>query len=529
MNRTRLLTATAALALGAGVAHADFTLNILHFNDFHSRFEPINRFDSNCSAEDNTEGKCFGGAARLATKVGEMRDANSNSITLIAGDMFQGSLFYTTYKGAAEAEFLEGLGVDAMVLGNHEFDDGPEGLAGFLDGVSFPVLGGNTDVSGNNLLAGRLPTSVILDVSGEKVGVAAAVTTTTTEIASPGPTVSFADEVASVQAQVDEMLAAGVDKIVVLTHVGFGKDVEIAEMVKGVDVVVGGHSNTYLSASDPKRHGAYPTWVNGVDGNLVPVVSAYAYGKYLGNLDVEFDSEGNVVFAAGDTMVLDASVAEDAGILAKVEELKGPIQEVMETVVAQSGAAIDGNRDSCRARECEMGNLVADAMLDRVKSQGVTIAIQNGGGLRASIDQGEVTMGEVLTVLPFQNTLATFQIDGAGVIAALENGVSQVEDGAGRFPQVAGLKFKWNPNGEPGARVTEVMVAEGDGFVAIDEAKTYSVATNNYVRGGGDGYRMFKDGVNAYDYGPGLEIVVSDYLAGKGPYTPYLDGRIATE
>ena len=176
-----------------------------------------------------------------------------------------------------------------------------------------------------------------------------------------------------------------------------------------------------------------------------------------------------------------------------------------------------------------MGNLVADAMLDRVKDQGVTIAIMNSGGLRSSIDAGEVTMGEVLTVLPFQNTLATFQISGAEIVAALENGVSKVEEVKGRFPQVAGLKFTWDiskPANE--GRVVEVLVAEGDGYQPIDPAKTYSVVTNNYVRGGGDGYKMFASkAMNAYDFGPNMENVLADYLAANAPYEPKLEGRIS--
>ena len=137
-------------------------------------------------------------------------------------------------------------------------------------------------------------------------------------------------------------------------------------------------------------------------------------------------------------------------------------------------------------------------------------------------------MGEVLTVLPFQNTLATFKISGQGVIDALENGVSQVEEVKGRFPQVAGLRFTWDANVAPNeGRVTEVMVATDDGFVQIDPSATYSVVTNNYVRNGGDGYKMFRAGMNAYDYGPGLEVVLADYMAAQGGYSPYLDGRIA--
>jgi 5'-nucleotidase len=168
-------------------------------------------------------------------------------------------------------------------------------------------------------------------------------------------------------------------------------------------------------------------------------------------------------------------------------------------------------------------------MLDRVKDQGISIAIANSGGIRASIDKGEVTMGEVLGVLPFQNTLSTFQIKGSGVIAALENGVSQVEEVKGRFPQVAGINFTWDANIAPNeGRIVEVLVADGDGWAPIDPDKIYGVVTNNYVRGGGDGYKIFTtDGMNAYDFGPDLADVMAEYMAAHGDYTAYMDGRIS--
>lgn len=522
----RLLATTCALALTAAAAQAEFTLHILHTNDFHSRIEAINGFDSTCNAEQAAAGECFGGTARLVTKVAEMRAAleGQNVILLDAGDQYQGSLMYTTYKGDAEIEFMNLIGYDAMAVGNHEFDDGPAGLAKLLDGAQFPVISGNIDVSQEPVLAGKLENHVILEVGGGRIGIISALATDTPETSSPGPNVIFADAIESLQADVDALTAEGVTKIIALTHVGTPHDLEIAAAVTGLDAVVGGHSHTLFSNTEEGAM-AYPTMVG-----TVPVVSAYAYGKYLGHLTLTFDDAGNVTAASGDPILLDASVAEDAGVVARIAELAGPIEELRNRVVAEAGAAIDGARESCRAVECQMGNLVADAMLDRVADLGVTIAIANGGGLRASIDAGEVTMGEVLTVLPFQNTLSTFSATGETIIAALENGVSQVEEGAGRFPQVAGLKYTFDPAAPAGSRVSDVQVLiGGDAWGPIDPAATYGVVTNNYVRNGGDGFAMFVDAADAYDFGPDLADVTAEYLAANSPYQPYTDGRITVK
>ncbi|PJF08339.1 bifunctional UDP-sugar hydrolase/5'-nucleotidase [Pseudorhodobacter sp. MZDSW-24AT] len=529
--KNHLLGSVAFLALSAGAAQADYTLHVLHINDFHSRIEPVGATDSTCSAEDAAENKCFGGIARLSAKVNELRDsltaAGENVILVDAGDQFQGSLMYTTYKGAAEAEFLEALRPDAMALGNHEFDDGPEGLATFLDKVTFPVISGNLDVSQSNVLAGRVQNHVVLEVGGEKIGIISALAVDTTETSSPGNQVIFQNEIDSLKADVATLEAEGVTKIIAVTHVGYTLDQEIAAAVPGIDAVVGGHSHTYLSATDPNRAGPYPTWVSQDSGAMVPVVQAYAYSKYLGHLELTFADDGSLIHASGNTILLDSSVTPDPAIEARVAELAGPIEEVKARVIGESTEAIDGSRETCRQMECQMGNLVTDAMLDRVKDQGVTIAITNGGGLRSSIDAGPVTMGEVLSVLPFQNTLSTFTVTGADLVAALENGVSRLEDGGGRFAQVSGMKYTFDPAQPVDARVSDVQVMlGGDAWAPIDPAVEYTVVSNNYVRGGGDGFRMFVDAKNAYDFGPDLADVLAEFLAKNGSYTPYLDGRI---
>lgn len=519
-----------ALSLSTGASFADYTLNILHINDWHSRIESNNKYESTCSAEEETKGECIGGAARLVTAIAERRKAldGQNVLLLNGGDNFQGSLFYATYKGAAEAEFLNLMKFDAMTVGNHEFDDGEDALVPFLEKVKFPVLSANVHPNAQSKVGDRIKPSLVLEVGGQKIGIIGAVTTDTPEVASPGPNIAIEDDIKTITAEVEKLKAEGVNKIIALTHVGYPRDKEMIAKIPGIDVVVGGHSHSLLSNTDAKAEGPYPTMVDNPDGYKVPVTQAASYSKYLGEFTVTFDDNGVVKEAKGDPLYLDKSIAPDEAVLARIKELGAPIEELKNKEVSETTATIDGSRESCRARECEMGNLISDAILERTRDQGMQIALQNGGGIRASIDAGTVTMGEVLTVLPFQNTVATFQLSGKDIADSIEAGLSEIEEGKGKFPQVAGLKYSFDKSVAPNqGRLKSIEVMEDGQWKPLDPAKTYGVVTNNFVRGGGDGYEIFATKAEkAYDFGPSLEQVVADYLAKNRPYTPKLDGRI---
>ncbi|MFV0383073.1 bifunctional metallophosphatase/5'-nucleotidase [Paracoccus sp. (in: a-proteobacteria)] len=527
----RLIGAATVAALMAGSAQAEMVLHILHTNDVHSRIEPVNKYDSTCDAETLAAGECFGGVARIATKVRELRDqitaGGGNVLVLDAGDQYQGSLFFSTYKGEEVVEFMTAIGYDAMAVGNHEFDKGPEGLAVLTNGVAFPVTSGNLDLSQSDLLKDQVEGALTLDVGGEKVGIVSALATDTPETSVPGDAVIFMDDIESLKAQAQALGDQGVNKIVALTHVGYHRDQEIAAQVPGIDVVIGGHSHTLLGDMEGAE-GPYPTMTAGIDGSEVPVATAYAYSKFLGHLVLTFDDEGKLLGAEGQPVLLDNSVPEDQAIAARIKEMAAPIEELRNRQVAHLGVALDGDRATCRAGECAMGDVIADAMLARVSDQGISIAIQNGGGVRASINAGPVMMGEVLTVLPFQNTLSTFQVTGADILAALENGASQIEEGGGRFAQVAGLKYSVDRAADVGSRISGVMVAANGEWAAIDPAATYGVVSNNFVRRGGDGYTAFAaNATNVYDFGPDLADVLAEYLAAQGPdFAPAPDGRI---
>lgn len=526
---SKIAGATAALTVMlAAPALAEFKLTILHVNDVHSRIEPINKYNGTCKPTDNAAGKCFGGMARLKTAIDKRRNAlkaaGRNVLVLDAGDQFQGSLFYTTYKGAVAVDIMNRIGFDAMAVGNHEFDDGPANLAKFAKAANFPLLFANTDLAKAPQLASLVKPYIIKQFGNDKVAIIGVLAEDTNETSSPGPNVPFLKSEQVLKKVIGQLQAQGIDKIIVLSHVGINRDIEIAKAVAGIDVIVGGHSHTLLET--------YPTLITGPGGKPVPIVQAYAYSKYLGELAVTFDDNGNVTEAKGAPQLLNADVAEDRALAKLIAEKAKPIEAIKSKIIGRATKAISGDRKICRAMVCPMGILVAEAMLERVKGQGIQIAIQNGGGLRASIDAGDITMGEVLTVLPFQNTLATFELTGSGVVAALENGVSQVEKGAGRFPQVAGLKFVFDPKAPAGQRISNVRVAQPDGsFAPIDPNATYGVVSNNYMRAGGDGYKVFRnEAKNAYDYGPNLEQVVADYI-GKigGTVTPKTDDRITVK
>lgn len=529
-----LLLGATALTLCAGfssAAYADFTLNILHINDFHSRFDPITSSDSNCNAETDAKGECFGGIARLKTIIDDTRagyaEKKAPTLLLSAGDNFQGSLYYTTYKSKVVSDFFNQMGFDVVATGNHEFDDGPEEFLKFIEAAKFPIIGGNFDVTRDPSLAGKIKGSIVVEIDGQKIGIIGATAEDTPEIASTDD-IEFYDVIQYVRGASEALDAAGVDKIILLSHIGYTVDLQVAAALPLVDVIVGGHSHTLLSNTAEGAAGPYPTMVTNPDGIEVPVVQANQYGKYLGDIAITWNDKGVVTKAVGEPYLIDASVKGDAAFAKELAELAGPIQEVTGKVIGKTTAQLVGSREVCRVEECSMGNLLADAILDRTAAQGATIAFQNSGGVRSSIDAGNITMGDVLTVLPFSNTLATVQISGADVIDALENGVSDVANGAGRFAQVAGLKYSFDLKQPVGERISDVLVkGDGDTWVPIDEDATYTIVTNNYVRGGGDGYETFAEGDNPYDFGPPLEEVVAEYIAKLGgEYTPYLDGRI---
>jgi 5'-nucleotidase len=223
-------------------------------------------------------------------------------------------------------------------------------------------------------------------------------------------------------------------------------------------------------------------------------------------------------------VALGPAIAEDARVAALVADLARPLEETRRRAVGRLPAAL--SNAECRRGECALGNLVTEAMLAAIP--GAEVAITNGGGLRAGLPEGQVTLGDVLTVLPFGNTIAVMGLRGADLLAAIEHGLAQGAGTAGRFPQVAGIRFAWDPTAPAGARVRMLEVAQGAGFAPVEPGRVYRVLTNDFMRKGGDGYAMFRDrAIDPYDTGPVLDEVVAEAIAAGRLRGVPPDGRIA--
>ncbi|CAK6446795.1 unnamed protein product [Pipistrellus nathusii] len=533
------------LALGALLwpAASAWTLTILHTNDVHSRLEQTSEDSSKCM----DVSRCVGGVARLYTQVQRIRSADPNVLLLDAGDQYQGTIWFTVYKGAEVAHFMNALGYDAMALGNHEFDNGAEGLINpLLRQAQFPILSANIKAKGPlaSQMANLYWPYKILPVGEESVGIVGYTSRETPVLSKPGPNLVFEDEIAALQLQVDKLTTLSVNKIIALGHSGFEIDKLIAQKVRGVDVVVGGHTNTFLYTGTPPSKevpaGNYPFIVTSDDGRAVPVVQAYAFGKYLGYLKVEFDDKGNVVTSHGNPILLNSSIPEDPKIKADVNRWRLKLDNYSSQELGKTIVYLNGSSQSCRFGECNMGNLICDAMinnnirhLDETSWNHVSMCILNGGGIRSPIDErnnGTITWESLKAVLPFGDTFNLVQLKGSTLRKAFEHSVHRYGKSYGEFLQVGGIHVVYDLSRKPGDRVVKLDVlctrCRVPSYEPLRADEVYKVILPSFLANGGDGYQMLKEELLQHDSGDQDITVVSQYISKMKVVYPAVEGRI---
>lgn len=540
VSAAAVLTASPAAAAAPAPADQPFTLTILHNNDGESQL-------LGAPADPN-----FGGIARFVALAKSLQAAataapDSGVLTLSSGDNYlAGPQFAASQeKGVPfyDSIGLDAVGYDALAIGNHEFDFGPDTLADFISGFDsdVPFLSSNLDVSPEPRLAelvdeGRIAPSTVVEEAGQRIGVVGATTPALASISSPRGVVVGQDVLGSVQDAVDDLTADGVDKIVLISHLqNVEEDRALVAQLRDVDVAIAGGGDELLAnpgnplvpgdavSTDPATGQPlpYPIPVADATGRTVPVVTTAGDYKYLGKLTVTFDGAGAVTAvdpASGPVRVSGVeadAVTPDPQVQADVvEPVTAFTAELAATVLAQSEVALEGRREpGVRTQETNLGDLLADALLDAgqdgAEEFGVAapqVALQNGGGIRNNslIPAGPVTELDTFSIAPFANFVAVVpDVPRAQFKELLENAVSQIPAADGRFAQVAGFRFTYDPAGAaqvtaedgtvtaPGARVTEVVLDDGTPIVtagAVVEGPGVSVATNDFSARGGDVY-----------------------------------------
>lgn len=468
----------APFVLLSGLVFADkpITITLLHSNDLHAHIEPT-----------RIRGKEYGGYARQATIIKKIRASEPNVMLLSGGDTFQGTLFFNTYEGLADLAFMNAVHYDAMAVGNHEFDRGPRPLGKFASLAAFPVLSANLDVTGEPALKDAIHDSAIVTIGGEKFGIVGATTPTVTNISSPGPTVKLKDLHDSVQAAVDKLQSQGIDRIFLVTHIGYEEDQALVKTLHGVSFVVGGHSHTPLGTPDlpgwPKSQGPYPTIVKDSQGIEVPIVQSWEWGKVFGHITLHFDANGHLKWSNAKPIVVDSSIAEDTEVASMIAAFKRPIAALADQPVGETKIALP--KEGAGSMDGPMGDVIADGMLAATAKGGAVVAFVNSGGVRGGLDPGIITYGQLISIEPFGNTLVLLDLTGAELIAAIEEGIGT----GGLLVPSKGSSYKVNRSQPAGARVSEVVIAGQP----IDSARTYRVTLLNFTSNGGDDHRVLKE------------------------------------
>jgi len=533
-----LLLAACALppeqATGAATASVagDFQLAIGHINDHHSNLDPNPR--TSIQYQDESLRVESGGFARVAALYEQLEQKHPHLLKLHAGDAITGSLYYTLFAGEADAKLMNHICFDGFALGNHEFDQGDAGLKTFLRFLQqgyckTPVLAANVKPEvGRSPLT---PTSEwdsfkpyqIYQIGSQRVGVIGLdIAKKTKQSSQPDASTLFLDEEATARKYIAELRQQGVGKIVLLTHYQYKNDLALAQRLPEVDVIIGGDSHTLLgdfAAYGLPTQGDYPTVMTNADGDQVCVAHAYQYAQVVGELLVDFVGD-RVASCGGRPHFLLAesapAVLDQSGVFTRIAPQPEAIK-IRETyandvaVLTQQKIAVAAElicmrrygtftREACgRGRQSDMHHLVARAFLHSVRD--ADFALQNGGGVRADIPAGPISLGDAYRILPFANTLVKVQITGAELKQLLEQTVAYtlLDSGSdGAYPHGADIRFDVDMTANEGQRVGNIRVRDraqesGLAWRPVTADEYYTMVTNSFVAGGSDGWKLLAE------------------------------------
>jgi 2',3'-cyclic-nucleotide 2'-phosphodiesterase (5'-nucleotidase family) len=448
------------------------------------------------------------------TLLQQERSANPNAITTFGGDLFSPSVMSGFTKGRQMVELMNAIGLDYAVPGNHEFDFGPEVFDRNIKASKAVWLAANLRRADGTSVPGVVENAIV-EIEGMKIGMFGVITPETVTLSNGGTAFHFTDPVATARSQVEKLRSQGADFIVAFSHLDWAEELELARQVPGIGLLLTGHDHIaatiFVGDTLLVQAGSDAHWLAAVDVNL----------DYVTQRDKKL-----LIARYHWRMHSTAGIEDDRDIAVRVQTYKAQLDTELNVVVGTTSTGLDTRRETVRTQECAFANLIADAMRESV---GADVALTNGGGIRGDTlyEAGTaITRKTVLTELPFGNGTVKLEIPGQVLLAALESGVSKVENVRGQFPHVSGMTYVFDPKLPPGSRIIAVQV----GNRPLDPTATYTLATNDYLAAGGDNYDMFKGLKRLIDASGAtlMATAVMDYIEKRGTIAPELEGRITT-
>ncbi len=451
-----------------------------------------------------------GGLARVATLRKQIMEEQPNTLFLLGGDTIAPSVASNIFKGQQMIAVWNMIGLDFAVIGNHEFDFGPEVLRERIKESRFAWLATNViDKKSGKPFADTQP-FIIREIGGVKLGFFGLLTPDTAQFSSVGPDVTFLDPCETAKKIVPEMKAKGAQVIIAITHLAMREDKQVARCAS-IDAIIGGHEHEMLESL----------------AGRTPIFKWGADARDLGRIDL------NIKLPSGELESIDwtaipvtSEVVEDSQSAALIAEYEKKVSADVDKAIGSTKVPLDARGEMNRSRETNLGSYIADAYRKAVKAD---VALFNGGSIRAGkiFSPGALTKRDVMAILPYENPIVKIEVTGATLRAALEHGVSRSaeEKEPGRFPQVAGVRFTFDARRAPGSRVTSIEISGQP----LDDKKTYTLAINTFlVLKGGDGYTMFSGAKFLIDpeNGPVEPVVLMNAISAEKEIAPQVDGRI---
>lgn len=482
-----------SLSADEGLPQARSALTLLQINDVYSAL-PV-------------DGGNTGGLARVATLKKQIAGEGRTVELLLCGDFLSPSIASSVFKGRQMMEAFDRAGVDLAILGNHEFDFGPDILRQRMSEAKWTWLVSNIFDEKTGRALGDYPTLLVKDYGGMKVGYFGLCLGGDEISADRRVGIRIDDPLATGERLVAELEKQGAEVIIALTHLDYADDRRLALRCPAIDLILGGH-----------EHEASTTWV----GRTL-ISKADSDARTVARIDLLPGEEGEKPEIQFELVPINASLADDPATALIARDYEDRLGMALEVEVGLCRTPLDAVAESVRSGESNLGNLLTDAMRE---DTGTAIAILNGGSIRSNqvFRPGTLRMKDLIAIHPFGGTVCVVEGPGALIIEMLNHGVGRLGESVGRFPQVSGISFRVDPGAPAGDRVREVKV----GGEPIDPAKVYTFAVGDYMLKGGDGYGMLASAkviINA-ESGNTLPDVLESYIRKRGEVAPEIEGRI---